>query len=101
MKKAEWTDYVTRDSIMKLLSDDEVARVSTAETALRLSEGEDYLDLERLDRGVQQALGLTPVVGRTLPRKAVHEITWIKIMAKLAAARDMAADASRSSGARR
>ena len=30
-------EYVTRDSILKLLSDDEVASVSTAETAARLS----------------------------------------------------------------
>jgi hypothetical protein len=29
--------YVTRDSILKLLSDDEVARVSTAETAVNLA----------------------------------------------------------------
>jgi len=48
------TETVTRDNVLKLLSDDEVASVSTAETAPRLLDGEEYLDLEHLDRGVQR-----------------------------------------------
>ena len=39
------SDYLTRDAVMKLLSDEEVAGVSTAETAPRVAAGED-LDLE-------------------------------------------------------
>jgi hypothetical protein len=77
-------DYVTRDSILRLLSDDEIAAVSTAETAARLSRGDQFIDLEHLDRGVQRALGRTPPMGRVLPRKAVSAKTWAKIVNQLA-----------------
>ena len=46
-KRAE----VARDNILNVLSDEEVAKVSTAETASGLTEGAEYLDLEHLDRG--------------------------------------------------
>jgi hypothetical protein len=74
-------DYLTRDGIMKLLSDDEAASVSTAESADELAEGDEYLDLEHLDEGVRKADGLIINMGRVLPRKAVHETTWSKILA--------------------
>jgi hypothetical protein len=77
--------YVTRDSVLKLLSDDEVARVSTAETAARLADGDEYLDLEHLDQGVRRADGTATPMGRVLPRKAVHADTWSKILMQLAA----------------
>ena len=38
-------EYIARDRILQLLSDGEVASVSTAETAPRLSAGDDYIDL--------------------------------------------------------
>jgi len=37
------TENVTRENVLKLLSDNEVASVSTAETAPRLLDGEEYL----------------------------------------------------------
>ena len=79
------TEYLARESILKFLSDDEVASVSTAETAARLVEGEEYLDLEKLDAGVQQALEKNVPMGRVLPRKAVPETTWRRILTQLAA----------------
>ena len=80
----ERTEYVTRDSILKLLSNDEVAKVSMAETAAYLKDGDEFLDLEQLEQGVQRAgAGGTPM-GRVLPRKSVHASTWSKIMAVLA-----------------
>ncbi len=85
MKNDKRSDYVTRDNILKALSDDEVAHVSTAETAAQLSDGDEYLDLEQLNRGVQRALQTTTPMGRVLPRKAVHETTWKKILEQLAA----------------
>lgn len=85
MNNAERTRYVTRDEILKLLSDDEVARVSTAETALGLATGDDYLDLEQLDQGVQRASGALAGMGNLLPKKAVQETTWSKILMRLAA----------------
>lgn len=78
------TDYVTRDSILKLLSDDEVAVVSNAETAARITDGDEYVDLEHLDQGVRRAQKATVHAGSVLPRKAVQEGTWSKILAQLA-----------------
>ncbi len=61
--------------------------MSTAETGAQLLEGEEYLDLERLHEGVRQALGRDAVVpmGRLLPRRAVPEKTWRRILTQLAA----------------
>jgi hypothetical protein len=87
MKDDERTAYITRDTVLKLLSDDEVARVSTAETAMRLTDGDEYLDLEHLDQGVRRADGTASPMGRVLPRKAVRAETWSKILMQLAAPR--------------
>ena len=87
MSNDERTAYVTRDAILKMLTDDEVAKVSTAETVSRLSSGEEYLDLEHLELGVQRADGSATPMGRVLPKKAVHANTWTKIVAQLTSAR--------------
>jgi hypothetical protein len=79
------TDYITRDSVLRLLSDAEVASVSTAETAADLADGDEYLDLEHLDQGVRQARKGTSPMGRLLPRKAVSEDTWNQVLAQLRA----------------
>jgi hypothetical protein len=79
--------YVTRDSILKMLSEEEVDRVSTSETAARLSDGDEYVDLEQLGRGVQRASGANVNMGHVLPRKAVLTATWDKIVTELAASR--------------
>jgi hypothetical protein len=41
------------------LSNDEIAKASTAESASVLTEGAEYLDLEHLNRGVQRANAAT------------------------------------------
>lgn len=87
MKNDKRSDYVLRDSILKLLSDEEVARVSTAETAPRLADGEEYLDLGRLDLGVLRSGDVSAPMGQVLPRKAVRETTWIQILTQLATPR--------------
>jgi hypothetical protein len=79
------TEYLTRTGILMALSDHEIARVCTAETADRLLEGDEYLDLEELHRGVRHALGMTTPTSRVLPRKAIHQNTWIKILTRMAA----------------
>ena len=85
MSDAERREQVTRDAILKLLSDDENGRVSTAEAGPQLTEGAEYLDLERLDRGVQRAGATTlkGTMGRVLPRSAVSEEKWRKVLAQL------------------
>ena len=85
MKNDKRNEYVNRESVLKLLSDDEVARVSTAESEVRLENGDEYLDLEELDQGVQWAPAARKPMGHLLPRKAVHERTWSKIMTHLSA----------------
>jgi hypothetical protein len=82
-------EYVTRDTILRLLSDDEIARVSTAETAAGLADGDEYVDLDAPDRGVQRAPDrpVTPM-GHVLTRKAVLDKTWRDIVILLAAHRN-------------
>ncbi len=79
------TEYITRDSVLRLLSDAEVAKVSTAETATDLADDDEYLDLEHLDQGVRRARKGTSPMGRLLTRKAVSEGTWSQIVAQLRA----------------
>ena len=78
--------YMARDRILELLSDEEVAKVSTAETQVGLADGDEYLDLEKLDEGVRQAHGQTTATGRLLPRSAVRDATWSKIISQLGGA---------------
>lgn len=85
MSEAERAEYVTRDSILKMLSNDEVDRVTTSETAVRLADGEEYVDLSQLDLGVQRAKGARTAMGNVLPRKAVLAETWTRIALTLAA----------------
>jgi hypothetical protein len=83
MKPDNRTTYATRESILKLLSDDEVAKVSTAETAKSLSAGDEYVDLEHLDDGVRRSGGGAAPMGTLVPKKSVHEATWAKILTQL------------------
>jgi hypothetical protein len=84
MKNEQRTEYLLRNAIMNLLSDEEVARVSTAETAERLRDGDEYLDLEQLSDGVRRVPPVRTPMGRVLPRYAVHKDTWTKILGHLA-----------------
>lgn len=87
MKPAQQIELLTRARVMDSLSDAEVASVSTAETATALPEGAEYIDLSRLDRGVQQvdATRQSAPMGHVLPRKAIHEKTWAKILQQISA----------------
>jgi hypothetical protein len=85
MTNSKRAEQVARDNILKLLSNEEIAKVSTAEAASGLTEGGEYLDLEHLDQGVQHAkLASKVTMGHVLPRSAVCNETWSKILAQLA-----------------
>jgi hypothetical protein len=72
--------YLTREAILNVLSDEENAKVSTAEGAPALTNGEEYLDLEGIDLGVQRvSAGSSVAVGHVIPRAAVSNETWSKI----------------------
>lgn len=73
--------YVTRDAVLKLLTDDEVARVATLEAGPELGVGEQYLDLARLELGVREVEAGRPLdMAHVLPRSAVSEETWSKLL---------------------
>ena len=84
MNTDQRTTYVTRDMILKTLSDAEVASVSTAETGESLTPGDEYVDLGAPQDGVQKA-GPKPrtPMGRVLPKKSIQASTWNKIVATL------------------
>ena len=84
MKKHTKLEYASTEQIMKLLSDEEVAKVSNAESPHQVSNGDEYIDLQHLESGVRRAIGSSQPTGRLLPRKAVHEKTWTKILNRLA-----------------
>jgi len=77
-------EYQLRQTILELLTDEEVAKVSTAETATALAEGAEYVNLERLAEGVSRADGEATPPGRVLTRAAVMPDTWNKILTALA-----------------
>jgi hypothetical protein len=85
MTDAKRAAQIAREAILKLLSNEETARVSTAEDAPGLADGAEYLDLEHLDIGVQRVTAArTVTMGHVLPRRAVRDETWRKILAQLA-----------------
>lgn len=86
MQNAIRSEYVTRDRLLKLLSDQEVASVASSETAACLADGDEYLDLECIHEGVQKAGSSATPMGRVLPKKSIHASTWAKLLNQLAAA---------------
>jgi hypothetical protein len=78
-------NFNTRDALLKLLSEDEVARLSTNEAGPRLPDGDEYVDLEQIRKGVQRVLPYSIVrMGHVLPRSEIRAETWRKICARLA-----------------
>lgn len=79
-------EYVTREAILALLSDDEVGRVSQREGGPALAWGEEYVDLEHPDQGVLTMEEATQIqMGDVLPHSAVADATWSKLTERLAA----------------
>jgi hypothetical protein len=71
---------------LELLERGEFGGASVTETEARLAKGDEYLDLEQLHVGVQRAQSSALPFRHILPRKAVHEDTWRKILRQLNAA---------------
>jgi hypothetical protein len=79
MPSPQFDAAVTRDTIIKLLTDDENAKVSNVEDGHTYSG--DYIDLENLGQGVQTGEIPTGGSGNVLPKSAVNPETWNKIVA--------------------
>lgn len=72
-----------REEILSLLSDEENARVGRAEES-SLIEGDEFIDLLDLKSGVHQVQADTKVsTGTVLPRSAVSDATWARIIKRL------------------
>lgn len=77
MKTDQQADSSTRNAILALLTEGEVAFVRAATD---LPAGEEYIDLEEPAKGVQTAFGnIARPAGGLLPKNAIHENTWRKI----------------------
>lgn len=83
MTNGSRTNHEARERILSLLSDVDIARASTAATTAAPLEGEEFLDLENLRRGVRVAEGATPAMKHLLLRRSVHPNTWTKILEQL------------------
>jgi hypothetical protein len=84
--RAERKNYLTRDVILQLLSDEELARVSAREEGPPLDEGDEYIDLEDLRHCVRRMRSSTAVaIHDVLLRSTLTEATWTKICERLAA----------------
>ena len=85
MKHAKHSQRLTRDTILKLLSDDEAAAVNSASGATLLSGGDEYIDLDELKGGVRRALAATTRISQqVIAKNGVHQDSWNKILAELA-----------------
>jgi hypothetical protein len=76
-------DIATRDAILDLLSDTEVASVTTSSTTRDLHAGDEFIDLEHVELGVRRASGVAPPPGYVLPRCAVSDETWHLVISQL------------------
>ena len=74
--------YTTREEILEMLTDEETARVSTAEGS-PMSEGDEYIDLTAVSKGVMRVDGVAVSIGHVLPRRAVGDVTWSNILSHL------------------
>lgn len=91
MRPLNRTTYLTRDTILKLLSDDEVARVSAADGSTTLADGDEYVDLDAPHHGIRKSVGsITAPTARVLPRKAVLAKTWRRVVTLIASQRGVA-----------
>ncbi len=71
-------------TILNLLSDEENAKVSAAEGGMDLADGDEFIDLDDLESGVQGAADLDEgSIGHVLPKSAISAATWSKIVSHL------------------
>jgi hypothetical protein len=84
MSNEERVELTARNTIMKILTNDEVAKVSTSEAAQNIAEGGEYLDLKHLEKGILHATAATHIeMGHVIPRSAVGPETWNRILKAL------------------
>lgn len=83
MSDASKATFLARAAILQLLSSGEATNISGTEAKTDLRRGDEYLDLDHLQQGIQRADGTKTSVRNLLPRRAVHEDTWRRILRQL------------------
>lgn len=76
-------ENLSRDSIFKVLWDDDLDRLGRSKMPVRLDRGDEFVDLQLLERGVQRAISVMVPTGGVLARKAVEAHTWSRILEQL------------------
>jgi hypothetical protein len=72
-----------REGILRELWADPIAGTLWRAIPARLRKGEEYLDLQHLERGVQRAEAAMSPTGGELPRVAVEQRTWVRLLTYL------------------
>ena len=80
------TVLLDKEQVLALLTDEETARVSNVEAGYQLTHGDEYVDLDHLDEGLQHARGTVGSLGTIVTKKSVQHDTWSRIIAGLPAA---------------
>ncbi len=75
----------TREAVLMLLTDGEMARLRAMHRGPPLGEGEQYVNLEDVEGGVRRVhAGTSVVVHNLVPRRAVGAVTWSRMCKLLA-----------------
>ena len=82
MNHSRLTSSACRGDVLAFLSEAEHRSLASAPTH-RFAVGDEFLDLEKLEEGVRTARGSGPPLAGLLPRSAVHDSTWQKILSYL------------------
>lgn len=83
MNNDKRSGHVTRETVLSLLTPDEVTKVSNAEMT-ELKRGDEYIDLSYVTLGVRTVEGKPRSAKDALRRSSVGAETWAKIIALLA-----------------
>jgi hypothetical protein len=83
MKDNDRVTHITPETIQELLSEDDGAGRHAPGGVSLLVRGDEYLNLDHLERGVRRCARKSSLLPHVLPRKDVQEATWNKIVLHL------------------
>lgn len=83
MDRSKSQNTFDRDGILRALWEDPFVEFMSRDLLARLGPGEEYVDLQDLAAGVQQAKRAMVPSGGELSRKAVNASTWSKLLVYL------------------
>lgn len=75
-----------RETIIKLLTETELANVSRDEGTQWLIRGDEFVDLANLDRGIQKVKVLRQESNTSVAKPSVSVPTWSKVVTAMGAA---------------